>query len=665
MPAVTYLALIVLAALGLQSRLRLLDAFHGLPRYLFCLGLMLFLVSWADFLIYVLCGWGLIYRVATWLVVLAPQALWAGDLRRPAVLRAGWIRFRAGLVAHRQWNYCLLFFILLVLSRFYMGLETIHGEVWCNFNFADTPFHLSVANAFVVAPRFPPMDLDMAPYPLKYHFLADFFVAHLFKLGLSRIQGMWLMNLLSAAAMVGAVWATFERWLKLSARWVLLAGLIFLFLNPALLNLLHYWIFHPDFFRPSEPFYGLFAYPFFNFEAMLTNLLEPQRGFLFTLPIILLILHILFGDDESEAATESAEEQLSRRRHFLMAAFILICLLPLAHIAAFVLLAVTAMPALWVQRGWFFARWRWWGAAFALCLLQLAYVFAYVPPPGSAYPALLTFPLLPSEELAGFSRLARRTVFWLLTDGDFLVWGLLFAVTAVFYQPLGRFLRRWKWYFFVCAGFFILINFFFFFPFEWGDNNKFVLFLNLGLTLVIVLGASQWIGRRGAWRSILLWYFFFALCVVPTAYEYYHDVFTYPDAKILLFGKNGRKAAAWLRLETKPTDVVLTAADNIIHFVTPLAGRPTLAGIYGNTNVYRQEKREEEIRRIYEKGDFGLVHKLGVRYVCISRNERRLYQISGRWTDLMVSGQAVAFHSGDPDDVYSVFLFDAKMLPAH
>ena len=47
------------------------------------------------------------------------------------------------------------------------------------------------------------MDLDMPPHPLKYHFLADFFLAHLFKMGITRIQAIWYMNLLSATVLVG------------------------------------------------------------------------------------------------------------------------------------------------------------------------------------------------------------------------------------------------------------------------------------------------------------------------------------------------------------------------------------------------------------------------------------------------------------------------------
>lgn len=654
--SIGYLVAVALLARGLQRRVRWLAGFDGMPGYLLALGLTLFGAAWADFLTYVLCGWGADYVVVTWAAVLVPLGLLARGGGWGADVREGWASLRAA----RGWNFAFLFFAAFVLMRYYAGLETIDGEVWCNFNFVDTAFHLSVANAFLAAPKFPPVDLDMAPFPLKYHFLADFFVAHLVTLGQSRLTAMWLMNLVSAAAMVGAIWATFQRWLKLSARWVLLAGLLFLFLNTALVNLVHFAIFRPEFFRPATPFDGLFTYPFFNFESMLTNLLEPQRGLLFTLPVVLLILHLLFGDED--AADESAAARRERRRPALLAAFALICLLPFSHIVAFAVLALAAVPKLWPELRWLAARWRWWSVPLAIGFLQLAYLYAYGPPPNSNYAAWLTFSLLPPLELTGASRVVRRLVFWFFADGDFLLWGGVLGLLAWRWAPLRAFLRRWGWFYVVCLGCFVVINFFRY-TFDWGDSNKFVLFLNLGLVWVIVIGAARWVGRSGAWRSHALWGFFFALSVAVPAYEFYRDVYQYPDGKILLFQKSAREAAAWLRQNTQPSDVVLTAAYNVIHFVTPLAGRPTVAGIYGNSNVYRQNGRRAEIQRIYEEGDLALVHRLGVRYVCISANERRRYKISPRWQELQRNRTAVAFQSGALPDFASVYIFDAHALP--
>ena len=88
-----------------------------------------------------------------------------------------------------------------------------------------------------------------------------------------------------------------------------------------------------------------------------------------------------------------------------------------------------------------------------------------------------------------------------------------------------------------------------------------------------------------------------------------------------------------------------------------------MAGLYGDTDMYCQENRARQIRSVYEDGAFDLVRKMGVRYVCISNNERRDYHLSKRWLSLMRRGKAIAFHAGNFDDQESVFIFDSAALP--
>jgi len=353
MLAILYLVFIGILAFQLQTRVALLAGFRGLPRYLCSLGLTLFLANWVNFLLYVLLGWGGLYLRLSWvlllLTVLFLSGFWkAANLRPPPRTPAG------------PWNFWFLFLAVFVLARFYAGLDVDGGNnVWSVFNFVDTAFHLSVANAFMAAPHFPPMDLDMAPYPLKYHFLADFHLAHLVKLGLPALSSIWIMNQVSALVMVGTLWATFERWLRLPSRWIMLAGLMFLFMNTALVNLIHYLVLRPSFFDAGNPFFGLLRYPYFNFESLLANMLEPQRGLLFSLPIVLLILHATFG-----ARPAGAPDQADRSR--TLWAFSLVCLLPLGHIVAFAILVPCLLPALWRQRVWFLGRFHFWLPALAI-----------------------------------------------------------------------------------------------------------------------------------------------------------------------------------------------------------------------------------------------------------------------------------------------------------
>ncbi len=659
MLALLHLALVAAFAWRLPSRLRLLRDFDGVPGRLLSFGVALFLVDWLDFALYAACGWGALHTVLSFAALLAAVLF---VYRGPGVTSASTSTPPA-----------FLFLLLLVVSRFVFGvLIDRDGTVWCNFNFTDTAFHLSIANAFLAAPHFPPVDLDMAPYPLKYHFLADFAVAHLARLGVTPLTALRLLNVLSAAALVGAAWATFSHWLALSARWALLAGLLFLFLNPALLNLVHWLTLHPPFFHPANLFDGLLHYPYFNFEFSLNNLIEPQRGLLFSLPVILLVLHAVPG---SAGGPPASNLRPSNSSSALLPAFALICLLPFAHIVAFAVLALTLAPILFLHRSTFLPAWPRWLPFFLLGLAQLYYLLTYGPPANPGFSGWDVAAQLPLDEFSAAPSRLRRPLFWFFANGDFFFWAALFATLAFVARvrgsrstPVTRFLHTWRWFFAATLAFFLLINFYRY-AFAWGDSNKFVLFLNLALSLLITVGAATAFAvTRLAFLSRALWWFFFVLCVAPPAYEFYDWVIASPHAKIILFHKNTRAAAAWLQAHTPPTATVLTAAFNDTHFVTPLAGRRTLAGIYSDSNPSLQPDRAERIRRVYEDADFAALRSLHVDYVCLSGGERLRYRLSPRWLALMSStpsDPALLFHAGDgPPDHFSVYLFDAARLTA-
>jgi hypothetical protein len=259
----------------------------------------------------------------------------------------------------------------------------------------------------------------------------------------------------------------------------------------------------------------------------------------------------------------------------------------------------------------------------------------------------------------------------MFVDGDFLLWGGLFAASAMLPKRwlasalspgLRDQLRRWRWYFAVTGFFFVLINYYRY-SFDWGDSNKFVLFLNLGLTLVIVWGAAQLAGSRWGFLGRGVWWFLLVASLVPHAYNFVSQVVISPHGAVLLFDKNSCAAAGWLKKSTLPSDVVLTASYGTIHFVTSLGGRPVLAGIYGDSNPYRQDGRKEELRRIYEEGDLLLLARLRPRYVCISRFEREQYKLHPCWSEFIKQEKLVLFHAGEASDFYSAFILDARLLP--
>ncbi|HVS51870.1 MAG TPA: hypothetical protein VHD62_05895 [Opitutaceae bacterium] len=663
MAALLDLLLVALLARQLQGRVALLAGFRGLPGYLLGLGLALFLADWANFLLYAIAGWSRAYLLLSNGVLLgAILLLFAtrGARRDETAANDPTPRWR--------WRGAFGFVAALVLLRFGYGLATDRdGNLWCNFNFIDTAFHLSVAQAFLNAPRFPPMDLDAAPFPLKYHFLADFSVAHFVRLGLAPLRAVWLLNVVGAAAMVGALWATFARWLRLAPRWVLLAVLIFLCLNTSLLNLLHFVLFQRPFFNPAAPFLGIFLFPYFNFEFALMNLFEPQRGLVFALPVVLLVLHGAFGDAAEGEELSRERRAPARPERTTLEAFALVCLLPLAHIVAFAVGALALAPKVWRERAVLLPRVGAWLPFLALGLLQLAYLLAYGPPTHPGYSGWDATQAMPLADFAALPSFLRRAAFWFFTDGDFLFWGALFAALAFARRKRGvrdawNFLARWKWFFAVTGFFFVLINFYRY-SFSWGDTNKFVLFLNLGLAWIIVLGAAEGERRGRPLVAHALWIFFFGLCALPPAYEFYSGIVAAPHDKILLFPRSEREAATWLEEHLPPGTLVLTAAYNDAHFVTALAGRPTLAGIYGDSNPYRQDERQEAIRRVYEEGQSAAWRALGIRYVCFSDRERLRYKLNPRWLELLRRGTGVVFHAGGgPEEGQSVYVVDVSRL---
>lgn len=656
MPALIQLLLVGALAGRLQHRVVLLESFKGLPRYFCALGLTVFLVVWGEFLLHAVFDWGVAYQVATWSGL--GGALVAAWWTRPA--RSG--SWDEAVTRPERWNYCFWGFAIFLVLVFGLALRVdAEGNVWWNFNFSDTAFHLSVANSFLATPGFPPRDLDLWPYPLKYHFLADFEVAHLARLGLSPLTALRGMNVIGAATLAGSLWAVFERWLRLPRPWVLLACCVFLGLNTALINLIHFGLFEPVYFSPAHPLTGVLLYPYFNFEFALGNYFEQQRALVFAFPVLLVAF-------DAVAARREAEAGGGRGVAWAVA---IACLSPFAHIVGFAMLGAAALPAAWRERrrltGWL--PWGW--PLVVLMLAQLAYLAGYGPPVHADFSGWDARDSLPLGEFAGVPMLPARVIFWFFVDGDFLLPGLLLAavalaarrwLTGATWCELRRYLGEQRWL--LAAGLAALVGVNFYrYSFDWGDSNKFVLFLNLALTPVIVFGVAAW--RDRGWRvaSGFCWTLLMGLSLWAPGFIFYHDAVRKPPGSELLFQHAGVAAAAWLRAETQPEDVVLTSANNIVHFVTSLAGRPTLAGLYGMSNPYRQDERVATIRKIYAEGELWRLRELGVRYVCLSRNERRRYRIHPIWRELSERGEAVAWHEGEPGDYDSVFIFDVRKLP--
>ncbi|HEU5078259.1 MAG TPA: hypothetical protein VFT72_03565 [Opitutaceae bacterium] len=647
-------ALVLCLSWQLAGNGLLLRELIGVPRFLASLALAFFLNAWIGFLVYALIGWGNGYAITN-LGLLSLLIFYLRRTQGPIdVADKCWLR---------RPNLWFLAIAALVMVRFATGVyKDDSGGVWSNYNFVDTAFHLSIVRSFLNSQAFPPMSLNVAEYPLKYHFLADFYVAYLYQFGLSALTALRVMNIIGALCMVGTTWAVLERWLRLEGRWIALAFTLFFFLNPAITNVVHYLTFRPAYYNTKNFFEGLLAFPYFNFESTLTNLFEPQRGLVFSFPIILLALNAFF--------TKVEDSVIQGQR--LVQAMCLVCLMPFAHIVGFAVLAASSFQSIIRFRSVLAKYWLPILGFTLLCALQLLYIFCFGPPIEKEFGAWDVATAIPLAEFGQVGGPARRVLFWIFANGDYLIWGCVFGAIAIwrvlrkrdtgaaFCQDVSL-LKTWWWYFVVVVAAFIFINVYRY-SFAWGDSNKFVLFLNLAISLLIVAGlntmrATRW---KGVARTLCL--FFAVLCVAPSCYEVYQDLFIRTGGKVLLFHPNGIAAANWFKKNAEKKAIVLTEACSDFNVVASVAGLPTPAGIYADSNPYRQVNREKDIPAIYEHGRLDLLRKLDVRYVYISRNERLRYKLHPLWRHFVENKRVVAFQAGEPGQLESVVVLDVRKL---
>jgi hypothetical protein len=208
----------------------------------------------------------------------------------------------------------------------------------------------------------------------------------------------------------------------------------------------------------------------------------------------------------------------------------------------------------------------------------------------------------------------------------------------------------------VCGTAFLIINFYRYTP-NWGDSNKFVFFLNLGLSLIIAKGISC---SGAAARPLLV--FFLALTIVPSLWDFHTKIFHDSARTHLLFHPNHKIASRWLDTHLPPNCRLVTAEATDTHFVTSLTGRAVLAGIYSNTNPYVSERLRMSIQDVYENANLDALNDLDVDYLFISSHERSRYRLHSYWSKQMGRPDVIAFSIGRAEDHQSVFIIDVKQL---
>lgn len=640
---------LILAGL-LPDRLRLLDGFPRLFAYLAGAAIAQAIGAWIAF------GWYLAFGLnkATFAATFFTLALLIVILHhRKAPTVSGSIQTNVPNPGLRRsslkWTDATLGLFLVVLMPIYwLGLAIKpDGRLLFRFNFIDAAQHLSYSQAFLAKRDFPPLDLNMAGFPLKYHFISDFYLSFLQIGGVDLPMSMIFLNIWSAFLMITVTWAVFRQLLGRAA-WLSL--LLFFFTNGAFTNLLHWIFINPPYYsagliqNPNVAWYAklhhIVFFPYFNFEDFFLNLFEPQRAFPFALPIAMLLLLLM----------TRLMENFNRRS--LIEVSIVLCLMPFTHIAIFIIFCFYFLIVLFRNR----AIWRRWIVPLALMsavpLAQLYYLKWFGPPLSTSYSGWNAQSTLPLQDFAMLPSWLRLPTFWFFVNGEFLFVGLLGVALILLLRRQTKdsllFLRRTSGFAFCSIAVFLLINVYKY-TINWGDSNKLVLFLNLWCAIYGGLGLVA-LAKRSRFLGAVLIVFFAGIAVVPWLWNNI-DRLKFPPSE--LFVADDMVAASWIKSFSPSDALFLVSPQHIDHFVPPLTGRTVLAGIYSDVNPYTSRDRFEDIKRIYEEGDIYLASELGVQFIVVGRREIsnfRLHSMFQKNRGLVFETQ----HEGKGIRIYSV-----------
>ena len=215
-----YYFLILLLAFPLRTRFRILRGWTDPCRMAASVAITQYAGAWLAFLAYFVFGMGpTAFGIATTALIALNIHYW-GDWGR----RNG----DSGSTGNSTWecfqgiktNWILILFVALFSFPFVFGLSIGHeGQILFRFNFIDSAFHLSLSQAFLTHPHFPPLDLNAAGKPLVYHFMADFLAAFLSTGGLDLARTMQGLNIINAVVAAIVLWGVVKRLLKPPVLW--------------------------------------------------------------------------------------------------------------------------------------------------------------------------------------------------------------------------------------------------------------------------------------------------------------------------------------------------------------------------------------------------------------------------------------------------------------
>jgi hypothetical protein len=520
-------------------------------------------------------------------------------------------------------------------------------------NFGDLPFHLSVITSFSDGANFPPEDPTWAGARFTYPFMADFVAACFVRAGASLRQAMLLENYVLALSLVGLL---YHFTLKLTRDWIagLLAPMLVLFSGG-----LGWWYLFRD-SNWSEQ--GVFKV-LFNLQQQytitmnsqpdaglrwgnsLTTLLVPQRGILFGLPLVLIVLTIWWtlndtlttrrgdpapgGKDKKRSGQKGKgiEREAEHRRRAgasalkpinaarrMAAAGIIAGVLPLIHAHSFVVVMVVGAGVALLTG--FNERRAWFG--FFLVASLIAAPQMWWATHGSSVEAESFFGLHFGWDKGG------ENFFWFWFKNTGLFIPLIFAALLWPGDRAGgeKYLvpRRVVYFYLPFTLCFIVPNFIKLAPWVW-DNIKVIFYWFIAsVPLVALLIARLWRERRllRAASVVLL---------LTLTLSGALDVWSVASraSEFSIFDADGVAFAEMVREKTRARATILHAPT----FNTPifLTGRRSVMGYPGHISSHgiKYDDRYRDIMRIYAGAPDAeaLLRKYGVEYVVVGPHERQ------------------------------------------
>jgi len=527
-------------------------------------------------------------------------------------------------VNHPRWTtttYFLFYVLMAVLLGSVFGRSVFEKPdgiyIGVANNIGDLPLHMQIISSFTEGHNFPVQDPTYAGVRFTYPFLSDLLTAMLVKAGATIGQGMWLLGMALALAMVGLM----QSWtlsLTRSRAAGYIAALLLVFSGG-----LGWWDIFQD-VRNSEsgllPLLGhlphdytIMSLSIFRWGNSLTSLFVPQRSFLFGLPLAILIFHQWWLClNSSSSGSQPEPGSWSHCAPAMAGAGLFTGLLPLIHAHSFAVVMGSAACLAVLFRSF----WRHWLLFFGVAMVVALPEAIWLSNTGISAQKYLGWHL--GWDRAGFNPLW----FWFLNTSFFIP--LLLA--AIFWRRQEYKLPKGLLVFYLpFALFYIVPNVMKLAPWIW-DNIKVLFYWYIGSIPLVAYLLAHWFKQRSKLRWLAAG--LLTTLVLAGALDLLRIITG--TVEMREFTNDGIATARLIEQVAPPQAVVLHAPA----FDSPvfLTGRRSLLGYPGWiwSRGLDASHRENDVRQIYSGGPEAraLIDRYHVDYAIIGPQERTFMPIN-------------------------------------